>query len=594
MKRTSATQLEAVELCGRKWKFRWGMKMPSAGDRSSLMKGSVLHGCAERYLKGEEVFPEGWDVDPDTQTRLPPVDALTIRVVIERAIELGHIERRPGGVTEQESLLPATDEYSVIVKKDYSTKTRVEDHKTGKSDTYFKKTANALKKSIQMMIYGKDLLYQAQLRGEHLEAIEMGHNQFVLNPDNPSTRRTYCEATKQEIEDFWDNKILPLIEKQKELDAAENVFDIPEAPASVCNHSFGGCEYLTICSGQEDPQAYKNRINRILANRNKPKATMTEIKSQSPADFLARRAGAAPAAINPPPPSNPQPAAAKVETPSGYAPPPWMVTGCIACKNQRFPGFNEKGEPCRICMAKSKISSQGFSWETTAEGRIVWWKGEKPAAAAVTPPAAAVPAAAQPTDGGNKFHYSGKDLFDDLQKCQTIDAVIALIERAPVVLGDENPELKVFVATAEKKIQQMETPPVEEPKFEPPPEPEPKPEPKRPVGRPKKTEEERKADATAKLLTMAGFTLCIGCSPIKFDSSKTLFVEDLLKNVGGYWDNADVWKRRGEIRKLVESKEFQDGLAGFVVVQSVRDPDVDNFVSSLLPFASSVFRGNLG
>ena len=89
---TSASQLETTQLCARKWWLNNVAKLPKIERADSLVFGEALHGCAERYLLGEEPFNDGWS------DGLTPQDAVLIRLLISKAIEAGYLERRPGGV----------------------------------------------------------------------------------------------------------------------------------------------------------------------------------------------------------------------------------------------------------------------------------------------------------------------------------------------------------------------------------------------------------------------------------------------------------------------------------------------------------------
>ena len=85
-----------------------------------------------------------------------------------------------------------------------------------------------------------------------------------------------------------------------------------------------------------------------------------------------------------------------------------------------------------------------------------------------------------------------------------------------------------------------------------------------------------------------GLVILQGCTAVKGWPGKTvIFAEDLLRKVEGYWEAADIWSRRGQLREMVNKpdSEFVKGLADCVVVYTGRDPDVDNLISSLTPFA---------
>lgn len=74
-------------------------------------------------------------------------------------------------------------------------------------------------------------------------------------------------------------------------------------------------------------------------------------------------------------------------------PAPWAFPGCIAC--QATPGFNSRGNPCRVCddmQAKAGgTTSADFDITTDGTGRVTW-----------TPKNGQAPAASAPLPNGNK------------------------------------------------------------------------------------------------------------------------------------------------------------------------------------------------
>lgn len=552
---TSASQLETTQLCARKWWLNNVAKLPKIERADSLVFGEALHGCAERYLLGEEPFNDGWS------DGLTPQDAVLIRLLISKAIEAGYLERRPGGVTEEEFKIRIDEETTLIGYKDYSTKDRVEDHKTSKSARYLK-SAKSLKENIQMMIYAKDLLDKAVARGELIGAITLCHNQYLRDYDDPAVRRVEVEVFPEEINTFWRETILPLIQKQKELARIENPFEIPEPPPSACR-AFGGCERLAICSGQETVEEHRKRLTP------KPKP-MSEIKATNPSDFLAQRAAKAAAAgapaINPPLPAAPAPAA---QAPA--AAPPWASPTCPMCSKGKTPGFSSKGTPCRICISVTKGSTEGFSWEANADGTVSWWRGEKVVAQST-------PVTAPVADAGAKKVYGADDLYAELKRAGDEAAIVALATKGKQVLGEGTPETALFLAAIEKRLEDLPPEPVAEavpevlPVVEPP---------KVEAPKPPKAEKPKKVE---------GFTLLVGAAPLR-GFEKAVFAEEVLG--ADYWNDPNVFDRRGKIRTNAPAMAADLAAKGAVIVQRGRDPDVDNLISSLLPLAARVVQGTI-
>lgn len=583
--KTSASQLELINQCARKWWFRYRARLPeikTEKSQASLSFGTVLHGCCERYLQDLDVFPEGWDVDKDTKKRIPPRDASLIRVLINKAIETGYLEKRPGQTVEKETLLDSSvGGVKIIVKKDFFTKERVEDHKTSSNPKYFlgpKKLAN----SIQMMIYAMDLIRKADERGELLSVVTLCHNQYLKDYEFPEVRRREVDVTREQIQKYWEETITPLVRLQVDLHKVDNPFDIPDPPPSRCQ-DYGGCSRLSICTGQETMEEYTRRVQTIAKNKENPMSD-SEVKPVKPGDWLAKRASlSATASVNPPKPepaAAPPPVTAAAETPPTR--PPWAHPNCALCGTSKNPGFTSKGVVCRICVGMTGKSADGYRYETRPDGTIVWSRLDQPVATMAPP---------QVADAGTKKSYGLKDLMDVLNSVSSLEDITKTLEEAKALLG-EGADLETLRSMAEKK---MAAPPEEkvaatEEKpvaFEPP-----KEEPKRPPGRPRKNPPPAPAqvaqDTEAKPTPKKGFTLVIGAVVLR--GGTMCFAEDFLLKLEGYYETSDVWHRRGVIREKAGTPEFREQLEGVILVQRGNDPDVENLITSLLPFASSVIQ----
>ena len=620
--RTSASQLQLLKECERKWWFRYKAKLPelkSEKSESSMGFGRVLHACCERYLRGaegEKIFPEGWDFDKELGRRITPVDASLIRKLIPMAIEKGYLERRPGQSVEEETLLPTGDPTvtHIIVKKDFATKDRVEDHKNA-GDPKWLLGPKKLAESIQMNIYAKDLIHQADQRGELLKVVSLCHNQYIRDPEFPEVRRREVDRTRQQIEDFWNTEILPLVKKQGEISKIENPFEIPDPPVTACN-KYGPCPRMSICSGQETVDVYRRRMQLIADHKSTTPMSTNNPPPIKPRDLLAtlRERGAAappaPAAVNPPPPAaTPAPAAAAAPAvPAAKRPsPPWANPNCPLCGHTKNNGFMSSGKVCRICEGQTQKSSAGYTFHTEADGTIVW---QAPGAAPVT-----IEQPATVADGGAKKVYGEKDLIDLLKQAKTVEEISPVIEEGRKVLSGAS--LDLFFKTVEARMEQLAQPPalppVELPPVEPPPAPTkeepavpfepPKEPPKRPVGRPRKnpapTPSQAVADAEAKAttavpITTKGFVLLLGCTYIRQPDAgmKVVTAEDIIEaSFPGYWDEENVFQRRDKLRVAVRQPEFLAQLEGTTIIQRSKDDDVRVLMDSLFPFAAIVVQG---
>lgn len=584
----SPTQIETYRLCARKYRFRFLDNLPQVRKLQHSF-GTILHSAAERFLKSEELWPLGWDVDKETQERLEPSEAALIQVLITEGINNGILERRPNGRVEQWIRLPVEGTGKKLRGLiDYVTEVRVEDHKSSKSAKYLK-SAKALKKDVQMMSYAKWLLEVYREQGRKPPAtLTVAHNQFIKDYEAPATKRVEAEVTPAEIDEFWRDEVVETVKAMEITEKVENPFDIPDPPPSACN-AYGGCDYCSICGGQETPLQFKKRISTMLdSNDQTQNSPMT-----TPQDFLSRRkktapaaeaAPASPPAINPPAPA---PAPAKAAEPAAAAPtmttneiPPWAHHSCQLCSRSPTPGWNiNKGRPCKICLATTRYDMTDIQWDLDGDGSIRWWrKGEQ----------IAEKAAPAVEDKGTKTLYSADDLYQSIRKAQNEDEILGLIQQAEQVL-EEN-DLEIFRTVAKARLQelagQVSTDPIEPP----PPEAE-KPAPV--AEKPKKAKAAPKAEA-APAPKAEGLVLLIGCAPLSWPGMTVVFAETVLNNLEGYWDNHAAFDRREKLRNAIRTTgDLVKSMAGTVIVQQGRDPDVDNLMSSLLPYASIVVRGTI-
>lgn len=564
--RTSATQIETAALCLRKAKLTYFDKVPQV-ERHHFTFGATLHACCERFLKDQPLYPPGWD------SKITPEESSLIVSLVNAGIEAGYLEKRPGGQTEQWFELPVEEEPGVTLvgKIDYESPGRIEDHKHSKNAHYLK-SGNALKKSIQMLVYAKKHLRDVQKRGELPGIVTLAHNQFVKEP-SPAVKRAEAEVTPQDVETFWQETVLPLIRELKRAQGVKDPFDLDDPPKSSCN-AFGGCSYRTICSGQETVEVYTRRINYL--NKKEP---VVSVAPKDPKQFLAERAAAA-ASVNPPAPVIQAPVVPNPTLGEGRPLPPWCNPNCPACKSKKERrGFNSDGVPCRICMSTTKVSTEGYEWKTQPDGVVVWFKRGEAPVAEVAPPGV--------EDKGSKVAYSTDDLYDRLKACKTEDEVGELCGEAGEVC--EGQDLDLFMAAAEKRMGILASMAIAKRINEAPPAP-----PEVPVVVPE-TPTAPAADAPKRGRPKGspnkdtiGLVILHGCTALKGWPGKTvIFAEDLLRKVEGYWEDPRVFDRRGKLREDISKpdSEFVKGLADCVVVYTGRDPDVDNLISSLTPFA---------
>ena len=608
---TSATQLETLDLCRRKWLFKYVMKMPEI-QKGSTEFGTAFHARAALFLQGKDPFPEGWAKD------MSPADASLITVLLNKGVEAGYLEQRPGGEVEARIEMQV-EGLNLVGFVDHRTKVRVEDHKTSKNARYLK-GPKGLRDSIQMQTYAKERLDAFTARGEPLPPlITLAHNQFVKDAENPIVKRAEAEVTPAEIEAFWNDTIRPLARAQKETAVITNPFDLDDPPPKACR-AFGGCPYLSVCAGSEDALTYKRRITSILnrINSNPAKAMTEEPQPQKPSDFLSERLKRAAAVSGQPAINPPTPQVSVVQAPSQIVPsatqgrePPWYNPGCPMCAKKK-PGFNlALKKPCRICVSITKVATDAFEWNVADDGSVTWWsRGQK---------VAEVEAPAPVVDAGSKVSFSADDLYEELKGCKSAEGVMALCAKAEGLLEPE--DLEIFMETSAKRIEALTEHPATKKR-------------ERKNAAPKPVADALYAPRTRETATgvetgispsaetvvvdesptvtaaqveaidpkpvitlevVTGLCLMIGCAPIKSPpgwSSVFTFAEDLLtKLVPGYWKDSNAFDRRATIRNILSGKEVPK-LPPYVIQQG-RDPDVDNLISALIPHASLVIRGTV-
>ena len=603
----SATQLETADLCIRKWRFTYHDRLP-VYKKGHFGFGTCLHAVAERFLRSEaNLYPEGWDIDPDSKVRLSPAEAAIIPVLIQAGIDAGYLERRPGGVVEAAFNLAANG-HILRGKIDYHTVQgrRIEDHKTAKNDRYIKKTGKALAKNIQMQSYAKVLLEEVRSRGEvDPPFITLAHNQFLI--EDEAVRRTEGEVTTAEVEAFWKGTILPLIDKIVAAAAAADTLELPMPEASACN-AYGGCPFMSVCAGQESVLTYKARVSNMISSR--PTTETPTAMSNSALDKLLKRTAPATASVNPPAPQvSTAAAAAAPATTAAPVPtqlPPWHSTKCPKCSpsgvNCRTPGFSkEDGSPCRICCSMTQVKARDlYEWGVESDGTVRWWKkGQKDQTVASTPPV-------EVSNAGSKTSYGIDALRRALQEATTTEATIALIDEATAALGD-SPELALFLQAIDLKLEQLETPApaAVEPKPTPAPAADTAEQAEEKKKRTRRTKAEMEAARAAEAAEAAapaeptpapqeqrqGFILMCNCTTLSrgYPGMTVVLAEELLAELPGYWDK-NAFERREGLQKL----DWAMRLAGCVVLASGRNPDVDALVAALKPIAAITAMSTTG
>lgn len=477
----SASQLDTFADCNRKWWFQRikRLKEPLRLEDPRTF-GDVLHACIERYLRADdtgrdpqtgevvELFPPGWEEVEDrfgkdqgaTRRRVTPRQAEMIQRLVKEGIRAGVIERRegrrvearfdltvlkdepcdlcageglctPGMGCEGHGTLPTV---KLMGFRDVVYPDEVQDHKSAKNSTYFL-GPKRLKKNPQGLIYAKAHFEEFLARGAPAPShVTFRHNQFSKDPKEMLVRTRKATITREEAETYWTSTVIPAARDILRVSRAEEWHQVsgPKSP-DTCN-KYGGCPYLSICTGRENYEDYEKRrmgvdarvaaalqsstdpqeqlaaLNQVrnLGALNAPQASIAELNrlpagltggmtmafdaSKFASKLAAKKAvqaavangGTVATAVAPAPAPKPAPVPSKtveVFTTPASAPaasaaggdlPPWATPGCTACGGS---GFNSAGNPCRICNVKAKKEGRQTSERFTVEavdGSIVW------------------------------------------------------------------------------------------------------------------------------------------------------------------------------------------------------------------------------
>jgi hypothetical protein len=382
----SATQLQTFELCPRKWWFDKVLRLPRL-ERKQFDFGTVLHSVCERFLLADELgidpitnepvdlYPEDW------HNNLPPADQDLIKRLISAAITEGVLERKPNRLIEHEFRLPVIPGVQIMGFVDVLYPDSVEDHKTSKATRWFQ-SAKSLPENLQMLIYGKVCLD----RNPRLDRVLLRHNQFCKDPDKPQVRKTEAWATKEQILDAWENRVVATAHKMVEIKQAEygSWMDTPEPDYSKgpCN-AYGGCEFTPICTKRESTKTYQIRIDR--ANKRSVKySQMTTPPTRERSNTMgvmdklnAKKAAAQTAASTPTKAPAKAIASGKVEgLPEGASLPPWVDAERRIMSINNGLGFKENGKPCKVHAMQGKRAGlpqpEDFDIATPGDGTAFW------------------------------------------------------------------------------------------------------------------------------------------------------------------------------------------------------------------------------
>lgn len=359
---TSASQQETFELCARKW---WldnvrGLKVPM---KDSNIFGTVLHAVVQRYLEADDLgmdiktgrpvdlYPPGWHIAWDKYKgcqdgEITPAEQDAVKRLVEAAITEGILQRMPGRSVEHEfrdtitelACVPCEGKGLVNGKKcetcggdgkgthiqivgfiDLLFRDEIQDHKTSKSAKWFK-SANALTKNTQMLIYAKVAIETARKRGEPIPShVTLRHNQYCKDLTDLRVRKTETKVPVADIERKWSEIVNNAMWMDYYRRTVNHWHEIPDPRDKNACNAYGGCAFAWICTGREDENGYQNRLAPAggglytsavaLTVNGQQSLTKGSVMSQFDAAMAAKRGGvvqtpAQPGAVNPPMPQN--------------------------------------------------------------------------------------------------------------------------------------------------------------------------------------------------------------------------------------------------------------------------------------------------
>lgn len=270
--RTSASQITTAHDCLLKWWFNSVARLPQKFDRKKLI-GSVGHEVLERYQLGEEMYPKGWTSPTSRFTGLKEPHHITtteqalVKTLVNSAINSNKVRREPDGEVEKEfgkelGVIAEIEGVKVTLLGfiDYFYGNNVDDHKFTGAAKYYGKTA--LSKAIPMNLYAWAGYKEGWLNHP---TVWLRYNIFVKNIMKPEVKIVHVEKTQDEINDFYDQHIEPLLKPmvlaRKNCTTWDQVDSaMARGKAETTCNKYNGCEYMDICLGKCTMETYIKRF----------------------------------------------------------------------------------------------------------------------------------------------------------------------------------------------------------------------------------------------------------------------------------------------------------------------------------------------
>ena len=257
---TSASQISTANLCLRKWWFRYILKLKEP-KKKALVLGSALHSVVENYLKGKELYPEGWDKEISKESSLRIAFLIDKAILTSILVDISNAEIEYS-IEEKDLIIMDGDHgpISLIGFIDVLHPTGIMDHKTAKTSKYIE-TPESLKKNQQLLIYAKAFIERnKKLNISIPENIHLRHNYFIFAEyETDPLPVVETTVTPEEVEIAWKNVKISV---EKMIKAARLIksddwkqIDGFSIPGEVCN-KYGGCCFKDICFENLKPETY--------------------------------------------------------------------------------------------------------------------------------------------------------------------------------------------------------------------------------------------------------------------------------------------------------------------------------------------------
>jgi len=410
----SASQIDTADPvesgCMRKWYFMKVAKLPEL-PRGSSTFGDVLHATCERYLEADRqgldasgnpvnLYPDNWEHPFDRYTGKPSKEAVSpeeqavIKLLISKAISEGILMRVEGREIEKKLEFSPLEGVKIVGYIDLLEPGAIRDHKSTKSMKWAK-SLKKLKKNTQLNLYG--YWYYTEGGWDKSKPLTLSHQYYCKDPNKPHVEKREVTVTWEEVEEFWNERIVPVLRemlKYRHVDSFKGI-PLPCNVAGACRR-FGGCPFTKICTDVETPGDYAKRINRELTGKSStkykdvaqkigtPKKGEKTMASKMMERIRAEQARKRGEAVEVAPkeetpvtekPKKPEVAKPAAEVSAGVKKAPWHKEGCNACKTSDVLGFRaDRSGPCKLCAVFYKKNTgtpieDAFTWDI-GEGDI--------------------------------------------------------------------------------------------------------------------------------------------------------------------------------------------------------------------------------